>query len=165
MRLQELGFEIRRVRHARGLTQAELAKAAHVSRTTLNQLENGVFPDLGVRKVQAILDQLGLTLAVQPVGRPARPNFIQMACATAGVSFRVPLTEDELVGALLTGKVPPRKHPHLRTLLNEADPALLNGLIKEVSKWAKPGRVEKNLGKIASETGASRRIESWLKTG
>ncbi len=88
-----------------------------------------------------------------------------MACATAGVSFRVPLAEDELVGALLTGKVPPRKHPHLRTLLNEANPALLNGLIKEVSKWAKPGRVEKNVAKIARETGASRKIESWLKTG
>ncbi len=165
MQFQQLGFEIRKGRRARGLTQAQLARAARVSRTTLNQLENGVFPDLGLRKVQAILDHLGLTLEVRPAREPASPNFIQMACATASVSFRATLREDELVGALLTGKVPPRKRPHFRTLLDEANPSLLNGLIKDVSKWTKPGRVEKNLAKIAGEVGSSRRIESWLKTG
>lgn len=165
MKLRELGFEIRKRRLARGLTQAQVAKAAGVSRTTLNQLENGVFPDLGVRKVQAILDHLGLTLAVQPMGQPDRPNFVQMASATASVSFRTPLTEDELVNAFLTGKVPPRKRAHLRTLLDEASPSLLNGLIRELSKWSKPGRVGKNVAKIANEVGSSRRIESWLKTG
>jgi transcriptional regulator with XRE-family HTH domain len=164
MRLQELGFEIRQRRREQGLTQAQVAHGAGVSRTTLNQLENGVFPDLGVRKVQAILDYLGLTLAIQPMRKPARPNFVQMASTTASVSFRVPLTEDELVNVLLTGKVPPGKRPHLRSLLDEASPALLNGLIEEVSQWSKPGRVEKNLAKIGTDVDASRRIDSWLNT-
>ncbi|TMH47884.1 MAG: helix-turn-helix transcriptional regulator, partial [Betaproteobacteria bacterium] len=39
MRLQEIGSSIRTARSAGGLTQAELADRAGLSRTTLNQLE------------------------------------------------------------------------------------------------------------------------------
>jgi len=164
VRIQELGSEIRKARMDRGLTQAQLAKAAGLSLTTLSQLENGVFPDLGVRKAQAILDQLGLTLAVHPAIPPTSPDFIRMACAAASVSFKTDLSEDELIHALLTTKVPPRIRPHIRTLIDEADPSLLDGLFKEVSKWTKPGRLERNLAKIANRVGASRRIEQWRKT-
>lgn len=165
MRIQELGSKIRKARRVRGLTQAQVAEAAGVSRATVNRLESGTYPDLGVRKVQAILDQLGLTLVVQPAEPSVGPNYVQMACATASVSFKTELTEDDLVVALLSGRVPPRKRPHFRTLLDEASPALLHGLIEELGKWAKPGRVEKNIVHIATEVGASREIESWLKTG
>ena len=163
MRLQELGYEIRRARLEHDLTQAQLAKAAGLSRTTLTQLENGLFPDLGVRKVLAILEKLGLDLAVQPAPETRRPDFIRMACATASVSYKIELTEDELIHALLTGKLAAGKHPHLRSLLDEAAPALLRGLVDEASKWTKPGRVEKNLEKIANDVGAARRIANWMK--
>ncbi len=156
MKLQELGFEIRKRRIARGLTQAQLANAAGVSRTTLTQFENGVFGDLGVRKVLALLDQLGLTLSVQ-AAQTGHPDFIQMACTTANVSFRAKLTEDELIRALLTGKVPARKQPHLRTLLEDAPVVLLDGLISEVGRWSKPGRIETNLGRIVKQVGAKER--------
>lgn len=162
MRLQELGYEIRRARIARGMTQARLAADAGLSRTTLNQLENGLFPDLGVKKVQAILGRLGLSLAVQQAA--VRQDFIRMACTTASVSYRNALTEDDLVQALLTGKVPPGKKPHLRTLLDEATPALLKGLVSEAGQWTKPGRVERNLAKIGRQVRSTRRMEDWLKT-
>ncbi len=162
MRLQEIGFRIRRARIARGVTQAKLASAASLSRTTLNRLENGLFPDLGVRKVQLLLDQLGLTLSVDPAER-GQPDFVQMACTTANVSFRSVLTEDELIRALLTGRVPSGRRPHLRALIDETSPALLIGLVREVSRWSKPGRVEKNLMKLAKQLGASRGIDTWLK--
>lgn len=165
MRLQELGYEIRRARRERGLTQAQLATAARLSRTTLNQLENGLFPDLGIRKVLAILETLGLDLSVQPVPETRRPDFIRMACSTANVSYKIALTEDELIHSLLTGKLPTGKRPHLRALLDEAAPGVLRGLVDEASKWTKPGRVEKNLEKIAHDIGAARRIANWLKTG
>ena len=155
MRLQELGFEIRKKRLALGLTQAQLADTAGVSRTTVNQFESGIFPDLGVRKVISLLDQLGLTLDVQSA-RKDRPDFIQMACTTANVSFRATLTEDELIRALLTGKAPARKKAHLRTLLDDAPTALIDGLVKEVGRWSKPGRVETNLARLAVEVGASK---------
>jgi len=161
MRIQELGYEIRKARLARKLTQAQLAQAAGLSRTTLNQLENGLFPDLGVKKVRAILEPLGLTISVQPA--PRRQDFIAMACTTASVSFRSVLTEDELIHALLTGKIPSGKRPHLGVLLEEARPTLIKGLVGEISRWTKPGRVEKNLREIARELGSSGRIGNWLK--
>jgi len=162
MRLQELGYQIRRARIARGMTQARLAAEAGLSRTTLNQLENGLFPDLGVRKVQAILARLGLALAIEQA-KP-RQDFIRMACTTASVSYKKALTEDELVQALLTAKLPPGKGPHFRTLLDEATPALLRGLVDEAGQWTKPGRVERNLARIGREIGSTRRMEDWLRT-
>ena len=164
MRLQELGYEIRKARAARGLTQAQLAQAAGLSRTTLNQLENGLFPDLGVKKVQSILDRLGLDLAVEPVQRTRRPDFIQMACTTASVSFRESMTPDDLVHALLSGKVPRNRRPHLRALLEEAPQPLLEGLLEQVGRWARPGKVAGNIEKIATELGVQRRTSTWLKT-
>src|SRR2546426_4211987 len=76
MRLQEIGSAIRTARSAGGLTQAELADRAGLSRTTLNQLENGLFPDIGVKKVQNVLDLLGLDLSVirAPSPDPADPD-------------------------------------------------------------------------------------------
>ena len=163
MRFQELGYEIRRGRLARGMTQAALAKAAGISRITLNQFENGLFPDLGVRKVQSILDKLGLELAVQPVKPKTRPDFVRMARTVGNVSFNTELSEEELIQALLKGKIPPGKRPHFRMLLEEARPAVLKGLVEEVGKWTKPGKVEKNLAKIADEIGSTRKVTDWLK--
>lgn len=165
MRLQDIGYQIRQARLERGLTQAQLAQAAKVSRTTLNQLENGLFPDLGVKKLRAILDQLGLTLIIQSTEKTAAPDFVRMACTTANVSYRDVLSEDELIRALLTGKIPVGKRPHFRTLLDEAAPALLQGLAQEVSRWTKPGRLEKNLDMIAKDINSKRGVGTWLKTG
>ncbi len=163
MRLQEIGYEIRRARIERGLTQAALAKLAGLSRVTLNQLERGVFPELGARKLQALLEHLGLTLAIQPAQRARRSDFIRIAATTASVSFKQPLGEDELIIALLTAKIPPGKRPHFRFLLDEAPTSLMRGLVGEVSRWSKPGRVEKNLVKLAHDIGATERIEEWIK--
>ena len=164
MRLQEIGFEIRKARIARDLTQARLASAAKVSRTTLNQLENGLFPDIGVKRLLAILDQLGLALTVQQIPRAHPRDFIRMASNTASVSFKNVLTEDELIKALISGTIPAGKQPHFRTLIDEAPSSVLAGLMKEVARWTKPGRVEKNLARIARDSKASRRIEEWLNT-
>jgi transcriptional regulator with XRE-family HTH domain len=163
VRIQALGYEIRRARNERGLTQAKLAVEAGVSRTTLNQLENGLFPELGIRKVQALLDRLGLTLAIQPA--PGRADPIRMAAMTASVSYKTRLTEDELIHALITGRVPSGKRPHFRTLLDEGTPALLSRLVREAGQWTKPGRVERNLARIAREVGSTKRTEDWRTNG
>ncbi len=165
MRLQEIGFRLRAARLEQKLTQAQLAKAAGVSRTTLNQLESGLVLDLSVQRLRAILDQLGLALIIQPAEKTVAPDFVRMACTTANVSYRETLSEDELIRALLTGKIPAGRRPHFRTLLDEATPALLQGLAQEVSRWTKPGRLEKNLGMIAKDIKPRRGISTWLKTG
>ena len=165
MRIQELGSEIRRVRQVRGLTQAQLARAAGLSRETLNLLENGLVRDLGIRKVLALLDHLGLSVTVEETMQPRRPDYLSMACTTANVSFKSALAEDELIHALGTGKVPVKRGPHLRALFNEAPIPLLQGLTSEAARWTKPGKLEKNLRKLASDLGVSRSVEEWLKTG
>lgn len=164
MRIQELGQEIRRARKAHGFTQTELAASAGLSRTTINQLENGLVRDVGVQKILRVLEKLGLTLRVQPVGSPASPDFIRLACTAANVAFKTSLAEDELIRALLTGKTPARKGPHLRTLLEEGDPALLRGLFDQVAKWSNSRRVAANIASIAADLGVPRqRAAAWMK--
>ena len=162
MRIQEIGSAIRAARAGRGLTQAALAADAGLSRTTLNQLENGVFPDIGVKKVQNVLDLLGLDLSVVRAPKKRGPDFIRMACTSANVRYRETLTEDELVHALLSGKVPRNRRPHLRGLLEEAPQSVLKGLVEQVGKWTKPGKVEQNMLKLAETLHVSERVRAWL---
>ena len=164
MKLEHIGHEIRRARLARGLSQAQLASAAGITRTTLNQLENGIIKDLGIRKVEALLEQVGLMLAVDRTVGPRASDFVQVASTTASVSFKTTLTERELLRVLLTGKVPADRRPHLRALLAGSPPALMRGLIQQVSRWTKPGKLEKNLDKIAAAVGVPESASRWSKT-
>lgn len=163
MRLYELGYFIRKARLARGLTQERLASAAGLSRTTMNLLENGAFPDIGVNKAQAVLDQLGLDLRVEPASRARRPDFLRMACISASVSFREPLAEKELVRGLLAGAIPRRRRPHFRALLEQVPASVLKGLAQELGKWTSAERVEKNVLRIAESLGVSTKDLAWLR--
>ncbi|HOE17241.1 MAG TPA: helix-turn-helix transcriptional regulator [Syntrophorhabdaceae bacterium] len=63
-----IGKEIRKARKARRLSQAKLAKALGMSRTTIGQIENGTVQDIGTRKLIRVLEFLGLELRVRPSG-------------------------------------------------------------------------------------------------
>lgn len=153
MRLEQIGSEIKRFRQVRRLTQAQLATGAGITRTTLNQLENGAIGDLGVRKILAVLDQLGLELSVQPVADSRARDYLRIAATTASVSFKDPLTEQELLRAMLTGKIPAGRRPHLRMLLEEARPQIMKGLVSQLSQWTSSARLQKNLARIAAAVG------------
>ncbi len=162
MKLDEIGQEIRRCRLARGLTQGALAAAAHITRTTLNQLENGLLKDLGIRKVETLLDQVGLALEVIEVSAaPKATDFLRLASTSASVSFKQALTEEELLHVLLTGKVPTGRRPHIRKLLEESPTALLEGLVRQLNSRAPPGKVERNLDKIAVSLGIEGGTALW----
>jgi transcriptional regulator with XRE-family HTH domain len=130
LRFHEIGFAVRSARVARGWTQTDLARAAGLSRITVNQLENGVCTDLGLRKALAVLAALGLELQIR--GARQREDPIAAACALTKLS------EAELVHALLTGKVRPQVRPRLRKLL-KAPPALWRALAEELGKSAERG--------------------------
>lgn len=68
--LFEIGENIRLTRKSRKITQAEMAKALGMSRTTIGQIENGTVQEIGVRKLIRVLEFLGLELKVRPAGRP-----------------------------------------------------------------------------------------------
>src|SRR3990172_2419477 len=61
----ELGGAVRAARTRAGMTQSALAAACGLSRQTVAQLEAGSFSDLGIRKIERVLAQLGLRLRVE----------------------------------------------------------------------------------------------------
>jgi transcriptional regulator with XRE-family HTH domain len=68
--LFDIGKQIKKARKIRKVSQAELAKALGMSRTTIGQIENGSIQEIGVRKLIRVLEFLGMELRVRPAGRP-----------------------------------------------------------------------------------------------
>jgi transcriptional regulator with XRE-family HTH domain len=118
MNLTEIGLLVRQRRQALGLSQHRLALLADLSRATVNQLETGTLVDLGVAKLATLLSTLGLRLQAHALSRNQRGLW--MASRTASVSYKQPLTADQLASALASGDVPPAVRPHVATLLDEA---------------------------------------------
>ena len=75
--LADVAQEIAKQRKAVGLSRAELAKRALVSRSTLDALENGRIGELGYAKVNKILTALGLELKLQQMNF-SRPTLDQL---------------------------------------------------------------------------------------
>lgn len=65
-----IGQQIRQARKNRKVSQADLAKALGMSRTTIGQIENGTVQEIGVRKLSRVLEYLGLELRARPAGHP-----------------------------------------------------------------------------------------------
>mgnify|MGYP000894211881 CR=1 FL=1 len=68
--LIEIGQQIRTARKACKISQAELAKALGMSRSTIGQIEHGTVQEIGIRKLIRMLEFLGLELRVRPAGKP-----------------------------------------------------------------------------------------------
>lgn len=89
-------------------------------------------------------------------------DFVSMACTTASVSHRESLLPEELVRALLTGKVPKNRHAHFHVLLDEAPIALLKGLLEQVGRQATHEQVAKNFERIAGDLTSRRDLRALL---
>lgn len=66
MRVDELGLLIKQLRKAAGLSQTQLAQRHGMSRATISGIENNSIPEVGIRKVAAILEGLGYELTATP---------------------------------------------------------------------------------------------------
>src|SRR5882762_7287221 len=132
MNLREIGLLVRARREELGLSQERLAKLAGLSRATINQLETGTLVDLGVTKLKALTDLVGLQLeASRRV--PSRHGLL-MASRTASVSYKLPLDVRRLAKALATGDVPDDLMPHLATFVDEAPLPLVVSAVEEAAK-------------------------------
>lgn len=150
VRYVELGRAVREGRVRRGMTQAALARASGLTRTTVNQLEAGLCPDLGVKKVIRLLAEVGLSLETAPLKERRRRDYLRMACVSANVGFRDQMSADELAHVLLTGSVPGRLRPHVRFVLEEAPIEVLRGVVSQLSEAVpKPERVTEGLRSAA----------------
>jgi y4mF family transcriptional regulator len=173
----QLAQAVRAARERAGLTQEQLARRARVGLKFLYQIESGK-DTLRSDKVLDVLDALSIRLVVTPAtavpqareeraayrvrqsprgkSASARPDYVGMACTSAGVSLRTPLAPDELIRALLRGEPVPGKEAHLTMLLEEAPAEVLHGLAEQVGIWAEPGRIERNLRRLARALGVRR---------
>ena len=76
MDLVEIGAVFRDARRESGRTQEELAQALGMSRATLSALESGRCEEIGVRKLTALLEAVGLDVYVAP--RRRRPTVDEL---------------------------------------------------------------------------------------
>jgi transcriptional regulator with XRE-family HTH domain len=76
MDLVEIGVLFRAARRESRRTQDELARLLGMSRATLSALEGGRCGEIGVRKLTALLEAVGLDLHVGP--RRARPTLDEL---------------------------------------------------------------------------------------
>ena len=159
MYFEEIGHRVRVARKTKGMTQIALAQAAGLSRTTINQLESGAFPDIGVKKLLSILEVLGLDLALveNRVAEMNKRDYLEFACISANVSYRGELKRQELANALVTGKVPGGKRPQLRVVFDELPQSIFDGMIRQVSAWCPDEKLSKNISTIAMQIDSSRR--------
>jgi len=72
--IASIGSKIASKRKTLGLSQKELARRAHISRSTLDALENGRTGELGFSKITRLLVILGLELKLQNAS-PGRPTL------------------------------------------------------------------------------------------
>ncbi|MGC5703904.1 helix-turn-helix transcriptional regulator [Pseudomonas sp. NFXW11] len=72
--MESLGHLIRNLRKEHKLTQQALAQQYGMSRATISGIENNSLPEIGLRKVEAILNGFGYELSAVPRARQ-RPTL------------------------------------------------------------------------------------------
>lgn len=77
MDIEEIGSFIRNRRLLKNLSQLAVSERVRISRPNLSQLENGRLPEIGIRKVMEVLEQLGLELTIREAH--ARPTLQELA--------------------------------------------------------------------------------------
>ena len=58
-----MGYNLKKIREERGLTQGELAKLSGISRVTINRIENGMQREIMVGNLNKLADALGCSVS------------------------------------------------------------------------------------------------------
>jgi transcriptional regulator with XRE-family HTH domain len=74
--LEQLGLHIKTLRKQKGWSQSQLAEMAGLDRTTLGMLERNDYTDIGIRKVQRVLELLGKKLTLANAGLPTLDELV-----------------------------------------------------------------------------------------
>jgi len=133
MELVELGATIRRARLASGISQAQMARMAGVSRATINYAETGRSA-IGADALLRILPPLGLSIAPtrSVAGRADRPA-VELLATSASVSFKETIPAAEVERALVTGTFADPWLPHIAAIIDEASTSLLLRAVREIA--------------------------------
>lgn len=74
--LEELGLQIKALRKQKGWSQLQLAEMAGLDRTTIGLLERNDYSDIGIRKVQRVVELLGKKLTLGNAGLPTLDELV-----------------------------------------------------------------------------------------
>ena len=77
MKLDELGKEIKVLRKEKNWSQDDLEKYSGITKRTISKIENGFVDEVGIKKVEIILDLLGVEFSLRPKGRPKTLEELQ----------------------------------------------------------------------------------------
>lgn len=77
MKLDELGKEIKLLRKEKNWSQDDLEKYSLITKRTISKIENGFIDEVGIKKVETILDLLGVEFSLRPKGRPKTLEELQ----------------------------------------------------------------------------------------
>jgi len=75
--LGELGLEIKNLRKERKYSQDDLEKFSGITKRTISKIENGFIDEVGIKKVETILDLLGYEFSIRPKNRPKTLEELQ----------------------------------------------------------------------------------------
>lgn len=77
MKLDELGKEIKNLRKSKNWSQNDLEEYSGITKRTISKIENGFIEEVGIKKVDTILDLLNMELSLRPKGRPKTLEELQ----------------------------------------------------------------------------------------
>ncbi|CAI8233674.1 MAG: helix-turn-helix transcriptional regulator [Sulfurovum sp.] len=77
MDLHKLGKEIQTLRKNKKWSQNDLEQYSGITKRTISKIENGFIDEVGIRKVETILDLLGMEFSLRPKGRPKTLEELQ----------------------------------------------------------------------------------------
>ena len=77
MKLDKLGKEIKLLRKEKTWSQDDLEKYSGITKRTISKIENGFIDEVGIKKVEIILDLLGVEFSLRPKGRPKTLEELQ----------------------------------------------------------------------------------------
>ncbi|OHD97996.1 MAG: hypothetical protein A3E21_03130 [Sulfurimonas sp. RIFCSPHIGHO2_12_FULL_36_9] len=77
MTLQELGLEIKNLRKQNKYSQDDMENFSGITKRTISKIENGFVDEVGIKKVEMILNLLGYELSLRQKGRPKTLEELQ----------------------------------------------------------------------------------------
>ncbi len=77
MNLEDLSNKIKELRKEKNLTQEQLEEYSNITKKTISKMENGFSDEVGIKKVETILDLLGYEFSIRLKNRPRTLEELQ----------------------------------------------------------------------------------------
>ncbi len=77
MTLLQLSNKIKSLRKEQNYSQDEMQQFSNITKRTISKIENGFVDEVGIKKVENILDLLGYEFSIRPKDRPKTLEELQ----------------------------------------------------------------------------------------